>query len=286
MTARSSVQPGTQDAVRLLVAEPELARGIPDDERDEAVRRCTGRVVRLDAGAWSGLANVADRLDLSGFVVLDGMLCRETTLRARGIAEFLGPGDVVVPPKDGDGFVPSETEVVALTATRVIALGPDFAAAASRWPSILGALMRRLEAQRERLAVLGAIGHLARVEARILVAMWHLAGEWGAVTSAGVLLRFPFSHEALGHLVGARRPTISLAVKALEADGSLRRVSDGWLLPAGSEPSLDRALGAASGRGFARRLALRQHTQEIWAATRAVQAQAEQALRERRDGAG
>jgi CRP/FNR family transcriptional regulator, cyclic AMP receptor protein len=64
------------------------------------------------------------------------------------------------------------------------------------------------------------------------------------VTADGVVLRLRLTHELLGQLVGAKRPTVSLALKELEARGSIHRPAEGgWLL---AEPwSADDAADAA-----------------------------------------
>jgi hypothetical protein len=51
------------------------------------------------------------------------------------------------------------------------------------------------------------------------------------VTPGGLVVPLQFTHEALGRLIGARRPTVSLALKELSSAGLLSRRDDGaWLL--------------------------------------------------------
>jgi CRP/FNR family transcriptional regulator, cyclic AMP receptor protein len=69
------------------------------------------------------------------------------------------------------------------------------------------------------------------VEDRLHAMLWLLAERWGRVTPEGVTLPLRLTHELLGQLVGAKRPTVSLAMKELEARGAVRRRLDGaWLL--------------------------------------------------------
>lgn len=76
---------------------------------------------------------------------------------------------------------------------------------------------------------------MPRVEERILSLLSHLAGRWGQVTAQGVTLTLPVTHEVLGALIGARRPTVSLALLALDQQQLLSRREDrSWLLPADS----------------------------------------------------
>ena len=47
----------------------------------------------------------------------------------------------------------------------------------------------------------------------------------------GVVIPLQLTHETLGRLIGARRPTVSLALKELDGDNLLERRADGaWLL--------------------------------------------------------
>src|SRR5262249_24589688 len=83
---------------------------------------------------------------------------------------------------------------------------------------------------------------LPRVQDRLMGLMWLLAEFWGRVTPAGIRLPVSLSHEVLGGLVGARRPTVTLALSELAEGGSLIRHEDGWLIleppatPLSSEP--------------------------------------------------
>jgi hypothetical protein len=132
----------------------------------------------------------------------------------------------------------------ALAPSRVLILGPSFARACGRWPSLLGQIERRKSAERQRVAVQGAISHLSRVEVRLLTLLWHLASTWGRVGADGVVVPFGLTHEMLGRFVGAERPTVTLAVGQLADEGHIERLHDGsWLLLNDSEEVLRGALG-------------------------------------------
>jgi CRP-like cAMP-binding protein len=60
--------------------------------------------------------------------------------------------------------------------------------------------------------------------------MWLLAESWGLVTPTGTVLPIALTHAALGGLIGARRPTVTLALGNLSASGLVRREPRGWLL--------------------------------------------------------
>jgi CRP/FNR family cyclic AMP-dependent transcriptional regulator len=94
----------------------------------------------------------------------------------------------------------------------------------------MGAVMSRLADQQHRLAVHGAICQLPRSEQRTMAILCHLASRTGTVTPDGVLLR-PLSHQQIADLIGAQRPTVSLALRSLQNQGLVRRRDDGsWLL--------------------------------------------------------
>ena len=57
-----------------------------------------------------------------------------------------------------------------------------------------------------------AILALPRVESRVLAILWHLADVFGSVNADGVLVPLKLTHERLGRLVGAQRPTVTLDV--------------------------------------------------------------------------
>jgi CRP-like cAMP-binding protein len=113
----------------------------------------------------------------------------------------------------------------------LIVLGAGFLRAAARWPALLAAVLARLEHQRRRLATQSLIVHLPQAKHRLLLTLWHLATRWGYVTPAGVLVNLRLTHDLLGQLIAARRPTVSLAIKELDREGSIRRLESGaWLV--------------------------------------------------------
>jgi Crp-like helix-turn-helix domain len=64
--------------------------------------------------------------------------------------------------------------------------------------------------------------------------MWFLAESWGRVTPAGTSLPLSLTHDAIGEMIGAKRPTVSLALKELVQQGAVVRRDGGWLLLKGA----------------------------------------------------
>jgi hypothetical protein len=112
--------------------------------------------------------------------------------------------------------------------------------AARRFPNLVAGLQTRMGEQHQRLATQLAICQLPRVEDRVLALLWLLAETWGRVTPSGTVVPLALTHDALGELVGARRPTVTLALKELADRGALFRQDGQWLLlappPHGSAP--------------------------------------------------
>jgi hypothetical protein len=124
----------------------------------------------------------------------------------------------------------TEASFRALPQTRLALLGPEVVFAIRRWPGLSSALQLRAAQQTDRLAVQLVICQLPRVDQRLLALFWLLAESWGRVTPAGTTLPLKLTHEALGALIGARRPTVTLALRELTERGAIVRQTEGWLL--------------------------------------------------------
>ncbi|MBV8733314.1 MAG: Crp/Fnr family transcriptional regulator [Solirubrobacterales bacterium] len=215
-----------------LELDPELGAGVWPEDWAAARQACRGELVVVPQGRWTPPEAAGDRDDILGLVIVDGLLCREVALGDRHMLELLGRSGVLqLPVLASRPRLGGRIELTALSDLKLVVLGRSFIEAAARWPSLLAALARRLETQRENLAIQGLIAHLPKAEDRLLLTLWHLAERFGHVTPQGTVLPLPFSHEVLGQLIAARRPTATLAVNALVSQGSVDRLADrSWLL--------------------------------------------------------
>lgn len=260
----------------LLELDPELGTGLPDGELSDARSSCRLPLVRLGPGLWSSLGELAGRDDVVGCLVADGLLCREVAFRESHMLELLGHGDVVLPPPASEWpRLGGNTAVTAIEPTTMMVLGPSFARAAARWPSLLVNIHRRLEHQRERLAVQGLIAHFPQAEHRLLLQLWHLATWWGRVTPDGMTVPFKLTHDLLGRLIAARRPTVTLAARELQVQGYVKRGTDGtWILTNASEAAVRALIGTGRVRVVGEALITRQRSQQIAATSQALREQA------------
>jgi CRP/FNR family cyclic AMP-dependent transcriptional regulator len=204
-------------------------------------------VLRLRRGTWRGGELGPANQGHVGLLVVDGAITREVVLADSISTELLGPGDLIRPwsPTQMMPLLRQRVRWQVLAETRLAVLNRAFGAALSRYPEVTSTLLDRLNGRAERLATSKAIAQLNSVDRRLLALFWHLAEDWGRMTSEGIVIPLTLSHRLLGELVGARRPTVSSALAALSRDGKLiRRSDDSWLLA--DEP--DATLAAAPAR--------------------------------------
>jgi CRP/FNR family transcriptional regulator, cyclic AMP receptor protein len=216
--------------IALLAADAGFARGIPAGDVGLAERVLVLPRLDLDAGAWMP-PTPADAEAAPLALVIDGLVGRHVGLGERVATQLLGPGDVFDPwAASADDLLPRSVRWSALAPATIAVLDGRFATAAQRWPELSRTVQARLAALGERLAVHLAICQLPRVEQRVLALLWHLAERFGRVAPDGVLLELRLTHRIIGELVGAQRPTVSLALASLLEDGLVDRRGDGTLV--------------------------------------------------------
>jgi CRP-like cAMP-binding protein len=110
-------------------------------------------------------------------------------------------------------------------------LDRQFTQAAMKWPEAMEVLFRGAVHRAQSLAIGLAVSNMRRVDQRLLSLMWYLADRWGRVTPEGVKVPLRLTHQTLGRLVGAQRPSVSTALGQLAEDNRLTRAPDGtWVL--------------------------------------------------------
>jgi hypothetical protein len=220
---------------RVLEEDAGLADAIPADERDEAIRRCLAREHEVEPGGWPEVPAHAPGASVVGLLVLDGLLIRRVGIDGRFGAELLGPGDVLRPWQweHEPATLPLATGWQVLERTRVAVLDEDFMPCLARHPQLVPVLVARALERARNLSVNMAIVHQPRVDVRVHMLLWHLAGRWGVVGRDGVTLRLRLTHAILADLAAARRPTVSSALAELARAGVVRQLDGAWLLTGG-----------------------------------------------------
>src|SRR3954454_17598033 len=219
--------------VPLLDLDPDLGALLEERRRTAARAELLVRVLRLVRGAWAGGELGPANPGHVGLLVLDGAIAREVVLADTISTELLAPGDLIRPwsPARMVPLLGQHVRWQVLAEARLAVLNRAFGVALSRYPEVTSVLLDRLDGRAERLATTKAIAQLNSVERRLLALFWHLAEDWGRMTSEGIVVPLTLSHRLLGDLVGARRPTVSSALVKLSRDGKLvRRDDSSWLL--------------------------------------------------------
>jgi CRP/FNR family transcriptional regulator, cyclic AMP receptor protein len=239
-------QPTSHSTVSLLSCVPNLAEDLGAAER-ELARHVTLPARRLPVATLQ-LAGMLGREQSFAMLVCRGLIIHRTSFGERLTTRVLGDGDIVTA---GDSYLSSEHAdeyVVAGESAQVALLGAQIVQATRQIPGLLRALQLRMGMQHHRLLIQMAICQLPRVEDRVLAILWLLAETWGRVSPEGVLLPIDLTHQALGELIGARRPTVTLAISQLTRRGAAERTSAGWMLHDAPPPGIVRPDGRSGAR--------------------------------------
>jgi hypothetical protein len=182
-----------------------------------------------------GEVHLAEWLALAGsgpgVLVLDGVLAVHVRVGDRIASELIGVGDLITPRR------PEEEELLAcdvgwraLLPSRFALLDAEFTRRVAPWPQIGQALLCRSARRTRRLGAQRAIASQPRLEVRLALLLWHLASRWGKVEPGGIRLPVPLTHQLLGRLIGAERPSVSHALSRLAHAGVVTGHRDQWHL--------------------------------------------------------
>jgi CRP-like cAMP-binding protein len=229
-----------EQTVCLLDALPEVVAMLDEGDLERARAELVAPLVEHAVGDWpTPIPAVFDALAM-GLLVVEGLMARHVHLGDTTTTELIGPGDLLRPPDyDSDEVqFPAGIEWTVLEPACLALLDRDVTAVVCRWQPLVTAITASAVRRSFSLAELLALSHLRRVDARLLVLFWQLAYRFGRVQSEGVTVPLRLTHEILGRVVGAQRPSVTTALNQLEAAGRLsRRDGGGWLLH--GEPPAD-----------------------------------------------
>lgn len=229
--------PDAPRRIRVMDLEADLLRRLTEEDR-LALGQASLPVVDVSGQAFEVSSFLAQRRAFAA-VLVEGMVMFYLQIGAQPGLRLLGAGEVMAIRETARSPLLAHVHSRAAPGTRLALLGNDFLALARRVPRLMVGIHVRLSEQMERLATQLVICQLPRVGDRLLAMLWLLAESWGRVTPSGTTLPLTLTHETLGALVGARRPTVTLALGELIEQGALMHREGGWLLLA--EPDVPSA---------------------------------------------
>jgi hypothetical protein len=217
--------------VRLLDVVPELADDLSPRAAELAGQTAAAAVMTMPAGVWEPDAVATP--GLLGYMVVSGYLLLKVTLHGTAASELLGRGDLLRTHDDpaADGLLVTAAEWTAVGPVRLAVLDEHLLLAVARCPQLLEPLLARGTTRARCLTAITAIGHMKRIDDRLLALFSHLGSMWGRVSRDGILLDIPLSHGQIGDIVGCERPSVTTSLGRLRARGIVKRRADRtWLL--------------------------------------------------------
>jgi CRP-like cAMP-binding protein len=197
----------------------------------ERTRKLDARVVHAARGGLDLAALAEDAAGWIGLLILDGLVIMRLDAGRAHTGWLIGADDLVRPWDLDDISLTRPAVWQALTPTRIALLDHEFSMRAGGIPILARALVARTTRTATWLLAKSLVMASPLVEDRLLLAFALLGERWGTVNHDGVLLRLPLTHALLATICGVRRPSVTIALRALEADGVLTRTAeDAWLL--------------------------------------------------------
>ncbi|HEX8975506.1 MAG TPA: hypothetical protein VF781_03245 [Solirubrobacteraceae bacterium] len=215
----------------LLDADDDLATEFDVRTRLAARPGITVKVLRADVGECDLGPTLAGLRDGYGLLILDGLIAFGMRVGDRTATELVGAGDLLAPMLSRtEAMLERRDEWRVLAPTQLALLDANFAARVRSWPQIAQTLLRRASRRTADVDEMRAIACHPRLEVRLDLLFWHLAGRWGRVEPTGIKLTLPLTHRLLGQLVAAERPSISHALSRLACAGLITGCAGDWHL--------------------------------------------------------
>ncbi len=199
--------------------------------RTELDRRLMARVMHIPRGEFDPMAVVADPEGWLGLLVLDGLVAVALDAGRAQTGWLIGDDDLIRPWDMGEISLTQRSSWHVLRTTRVALLDREFSRRVGGAPAISRALVAHATQSTQWLLATSLIVSAPVVKDRLLLLFALLAERWGRVRPEGVWLELPLTHDWLARLCGARRPSVSTALRSLGEEGLVECSHRGcWLL--------------------------------------------------------
>ena len=229
-----------QQVAFILAEDPELGEGLPPNVRRAATELLRARVIVVNRPRWQ--PPELDPRTTYGLLVLDGLIGRRIRVGRAVSTELLSAGDILRPWEEPClwNLIPPEVDWRVFRPTRVAILDERITKLICARPELAIAFSGRLYRRARHAEYIMAISHLPKVEHKLLATLWHLASNWGRVTPEGVYIPFRLTHEVLGEILGAKRPSVTTAMTHLQRRGEVAIGAGGGYLLKGNPADWDR----------------------------------------------
>lgn len=193
-------------------------------------RRLAARAMHVAAGPFDPRDFMPDPDGWLGLVITSGQLLVEIEAGRGPTGWLVGPDDLLRPWEMDELALTADATWTALSESRLVLLDGDFARRSLDIADVSRALLAKSAQSAHWLLAKSLITATPVIEERLLLLFALIGERWGRATPEGVMINLPLTHRVLASLVGARRPSVSTALGALDEEGLIRRVPrDGWL---------------------------------------------------------
>src|SRR5437763_3126258 len=193
-------------------------------------KRLVARVAQLPPGPFDPQRLIENSTGWLGLLVVDGLALVQVAAGRAPIGWLVGAEDLVRPWEMTDVSLLTSASWQALSPLRIALLDGGFARRVSGLGMVTEALAAKAAQTSHWLFAKSLVTGTSVIEERLLLLFALLGERWGKATAAGVLVAMPLTHQVLATLVGARRPSVSTALRGLCDAGLLDRTEEGWLL--------------------------------------------------------